>query len=299
MNEFKTVLAGVDFSESSRVALRQAARIAAENAATLHVLHVIEALAVSDLAEALHVSIEQERQAAVTLTRHELDLWLERTTLPASAHVEISIGVPLAEVLARAAAVDADLIVLGAQGANVHPPEVGTLALRVLRKADVNILLTDSSHTGPFQKIVACVDFSPTSREVVKLARKLATQAGYHVDFLHVFHGPWHRLHYKMPSLEAVPDFHGQYQHLLQCQLDDFVGDLDGLNAACVLHESLASQGRAITAYARQTKADLVILGMLGRTHLRQALLGSTAEHLLKELPCSVLAVKPPPDLPD
>jgi len=51
--------------------------------------------------------------------------------------------------------------------------------------------------------------------------------------------------------------------------------------------------GRGIAAYAKQHHADLLVLGTQGRTNLRYALLGSTTERVLNELPCSALAVKP------
>ncbi|MBM4361664.1 MAG: universal stress protein, partial [Deltaproteobacteria bacterium] len=39
--------------------------------------------------------------------------------------------------------------------------------------------------------------------------------------------------------------------------------------------------------------ADLVVLGTRGRTNLRDLFLGSTAERVVRECPCSVLAVPP------
>ena len=83
-DDFQTILVGVDFSAPSRVALQQAAHIAASNKAELHVLHVVEALVVSDLAKALQVSVNQEKATAVTLTGHELNRWLEAAALPQS-----------------------------------------------------------------------------------------------------------------------------------------------------------------------------------------------------------------------
>jgi len=51
--------------------------------------------------------------------------------------------------------------------------------------------------------------------------------------------------------------------------------------------------GRGIAAYAKEHRADLLVLGTQGKTNLRYALLGSTAERVLRELPCSALAAKP------
>ena len=54
------------------------------------------------------------------------------------------------------------------------------------------------------------------------------------------------------------------------------------------------THGHGIAEYCRNVDADLVILGAKGRTNLQYVLLGSTVERLLKEVPCSVLVVRPP-----
>jgi nucleotide-binding universal stress UspA family protein len=48
-----------------------------------------------------------------------------------------------------------------------------------------------------------------------------------------------------------------------------------------------------IADYAARVGADLTVLGTRGKTNLRDILLGSTAERVLAESRCSVLAVKP------
>jgi nucleotide-binding universal stress UspA family protein len=54
------------------------------------------------------------------------------------------------------------------------------------------------------------------------------------------------------------------------------------------------THGHGIAEYCRSVDADLVILGTRGQTTLKYILLGSTVERLLKEIPCSVLVVRPP-----
>jgi nucleotide-binding universal stress UspA family protein len=84
-----------------------------------------------------------------------------------------------------------------------------------------------------------------------------------------------------------------QYLNTLRCQLEDFAGPLSGLEARHVLHESPRHQS-GIAAYAQLQDADLIVLATNGRRNPDDDLLGSTAERLIKELPCSVLVVKPP-----
>ncbi len=50
----------------------------------------------------------------------------------------------------------------------------------------------------------------------------------------------------------------------------------------------------AIPAAAKARRADLVAVGTSGLSGLRYVLLGSVAEHVLREAPADVLAVPPP-----
>ncbi|MFO1091800.1 MAG: universal stress protein [Planctomycetaceae bacterium] len=48
-----------------------------------------------------------------------------------------------------------------------------------------------------------------------------------------------------------------------------------------------------IVRYARETNADLVVVGTHGRSGLAHVLLGSTAEKVVRKAPCPVLTVRP------
>jgi len=112
------------------------------------------------------------------------------------------------------------------------------------------------------------------------------------VHFLHVFDGPWKRLHYRAETPEASPDFQHRYRTLLEQRLKEFVGDPAGVDPCFTVFDA-GSYVSGIAEYARQVKADLVVLGTKGRTNLKYMLLGLTVERLLREISCSVLTVKP------
>jgi nucleotide-binding universal stress UspA family protein len=50
--------------------------------------------------------------------------------------------------------------------------------------------------------------------------------------------------------------------------------------------------GPAILEIAAQRQADLIVVGTIGRTGLRRALLGSVAETVVRQATCSVLVVR-------
>ena len=55
---------------------------------------------------------------------------------------------------------------------------------------------------------------------------------------------------------------------------------------------TVGSAGTAIIEVASEEKAQLIVVGTVGRTGLRRALLGSVAEAVAKGAPCSVLVVR-------
>jgi len=50
---------------------------------------------------------------------------------------------------------------------------------------------------------------------------------------------------------------------------------------------------REIPALARTLEADLLVMGTVGRTGVPGLFIGNTAETILEQIECSVLAVKP------
>jgi universal stress protein A len=67
------------------------------------------------------------------------------------------------------------------------------------------------------------------------------------------------------------------------------------LTHAAVAGERVVVDGpaaQAILQAATDRHADLVVMGTIGRTGLKRALLGSVAEAVVRHAPCSVLVVR-------
>ena len=54
-----------------------------------------------------------------------------------------------------------------------------------------------------------------------------------------------------------------------------------------------ARESDGIVQFIGDSDADLVVVGTRGRTGMKAILLGTVAERIVRESPCSVLAVKP------
>ncbi|MBN1492493.1 MAG: universal stress protein, partial [Phycisphaerae bacterium] len=49
-----------------------------------------------------------------------------------------------------------------------------------------------------------------------------------------------------------------------------------------------------IINYAREQKADLIVIATHGRSGLKQVLIGGTAEKVVRKAPCPVLTIRHP-----
>lgn len=295
MRRIESVLVAVDFSECSRSALRQAARISRMSSATLHVLHVAESLVVTEVAEATRTSPAEVRREVTARAGEDLEAWFAEIERPEKVELHVKCGSTIDQVLRAVHDTAPDLLVLGVHGVGGVGEGAGIVATKAVRKAPTKVLLVNQAHTDAFRVVVACVDFSDSTPDVVNHAIRLAREDKSELHLLHVYSGPWHHLHYRAPTPEMSPEFRQEYLATLETRLETCLQDAEptgGLDVKFGLLDH-RSYGRGIVHYARQTGADLVVLGTHGRTRLRYILMGSTAERVLRELPCSVLAIKP------
>lgn len=297
MQAIRTILIAIDFSECSLIALKQAARIAKWNNAALRVVHVIESSVISELARAYKKPVDEITRDLTEGATKEMAEHLKKVETPVTVQMHALVGHPLEAIMDAVKQHSADLLVIGMHGAGGRGEGVGTMATKCVRKSPVDVLLVHPARSDAFREIVACVDFSETSDLAVSYAVRIAVQDSAHLNLLHVYYGPWNRLHYRSPSYESSPDFQEQYKAGLREELESTLKKhteeaewLGNVNVA--LHEN-ASYGKGITDFAREHDADLIVLGARGQSTLRYLILGSTAERVLREVPCSVLIARP------
>lgn len=296
MNEVKSILVGVDFSECSMVALKHAVWMAERYEATIRVIHVVDYLDVSDLAR----SMDKEPGELHDQIQHryvsDLKNWLETNNVTHEVDLLVTVGSPLDEILQEIENRPVDLLILGMSGRSGLAEGASPLGTKCVRRAPTKVVLVRDIHTPPFKRVVACVDFSEISQEVVSQAVRVASAAKADLELLHVFYGPWHKLHYRAPSHEVSPEAQLKYKQTMQSRLEEYLKPLgaqkDGRNVRCQLYES-QSQWHGVIEYANLIRADLLVLGTRGRTNLKYVLLGTTGMRVIGHSPSSVLAIKP------
>lgn len=290
MNKLKNILVGVDFSECSRRALEQAVRLAQWNQARLRIIHALDPDALDLGGGEMPPALDELRGWHRAQSIARLAEWAEQAGAPSGHSREVMYGAPLAVLLQESRSRDADLLVLGATGESAPTHGAGTLATKCLRKAAIKVLLVHARQTRPFRRVLACVDFSETSRVAVTQAMHVAAQDQAELYLLHVFRGEWKLWDSQIQS-PALADFEKSHRAILENNLRLFTAVPSGVKVISAVTQA-NTHGAGIAEYAHQIKADLVVLGSKGRTNLKYVLLGSTVDRLLKEIPCSALVVR-------
>lgn len=294
MQRPRSILACVDFSACSASALKQAALLAGWADASLHVAHIVLPGVIDNLATAMNVSVDELSGRIIEESKQDLQKFTTDTGL-SDATLHVAAGRPVDELEHLAEAVHADIVVLGVTGAGERGDGAGTTATQAARHFSVNVLLVHEEHDGPFERIVAAVDFSDASRSVLDAAGVVAKCDTSELHILHVYDAPWHYLHYRSASEESAPQFREQFVRRLQSRLEHFAepvrSALPDERCTCALSDH-RSYGFGIVDYATQHEADLVIMGTGSHSKLHRFFVGSTAERVLRETTCSVLVVR-------
>lgn len=300
MDRLKTILVAVDFSPSSAAALKQAVRIAALNRARVSAIHVVEIPAYA-LPEGsfLPIDLLPPVDLLISASRERWTQWAPAREVGRAVSFECVLGLPRMEILERARHGTLDLLVVGAHGEFDAKRGVGSIAAACVQRARTKVLVVRDDQTSAFKSVVACVDFSDTSRLAVEQAVRIAAQDGAALHILHVYTDPWHGLGPPDEIKANMPDINARYQQAVEQHLRSFceplAHEIRALKA--VFHVEQFDQGghgKSIVEFVARERCDLVVLGTRSKWNVRDFFWGSTAERVVREAPCSVLAVKPP-----
>ena len=211
---------------------------------------------------------------------------------------QVFVGHPFVELVRAAQELSADLLVLGSHGQTSGVHDVGSVAARCVRKAPLPVLLVRDAQVEGFEKVVAGVDFSDTSRRALEAAAAIASCDGAGLRVVHVHSPPWMWLSHGIYDLKPFPerDYQDEYRSVLADQMDAFVAPCrEAFGEVEFLTEIIERESSAhgLADYLKESAADLVVIGTRGRSGIKSLLLGTTAERLLRNSPCSVLTVKP------
>ncbi len=197
--------------------------------------------------------------------------------------------------------IGADLIALGSHGASAATLYLfGSVTERVVRDAPCPVLVTNADIAEemgppkPFERAVVGIDFSPLSIRAARAAAEFVAPGGI-LELVHVWHAPY------LPTMElSLQTRRDELYELIETyrraeveRLSKFILDLDLPLESEQQHAyiEVGSAPRGILRRASDTGADLIVLGAHGRETLREKLIGTVADRVVRTSPLPVLLI--------
>ena len=307
MQRFKDILCVVEAGKANKHIMERAVTLAEENQASLTVVEVVARLTSGiGMPEGGPISADLQ---AVLVSEHAqgLETLVEPYRNRIDIQTRILVGVPFLELIRDVLRNGHDLVIKSPEHRDWLDRLFGSEDMHLLRKCPCPVWLIKPERQKSFRRILAAVDIDDApqralSRLILEMASSLSLS-----DFaeLHVVHA-WEPV--AESTLRGVLDTSEEKLcAYVEQERRDRMDIIDKL-----IHEVLDNMGqddkkrlnprrhlvkgrahKEISVVATQLEADLVVMGTVARTGIPGFIMGNTAETILNQLDCSVLAIKP------
>ncbi|MEZ4439628.1 MAG: universal stress protein [Polyangiaceae bacterium] len=271
--------------------IEQAVWLAARVKAEVHLFHVVDFIGES---VAGHDDVEAVVQGSLTA---EMEAIQHRA---ADEGVRVSYafgrGRPWEALLAYATTISADLLMVSPRRDDLTTFQRllhGSTTRRLLHHAPCAVWVVEPDRPLGVHRVLALVDDSPVSAEVVAATRALADAVGAEKHLLRCLDYPADVAVRRLPDAErALRHYHDRVRENAQHQLEKLVGDPSGW------HLSLGEDwvARVVPRRVEKDKIDLVVLASVSTNTLRGRILGTTAEAILERSPVSAWVLRGIPE---
>lgn len=293
MKPTKSIIAGVDFSAASPSVIRHAVHAAKQGGYQVTAVHVLDSGSLAHRAASGGVNPVLEQLEAQA--RQRLQTLIANEASGAEVAIEIRNGRPADEIHRLIGECQSPLLVIAAN--DLTKKRLGSIASRCVRSAPCDVLVLRDWQDGDFRKVIVCADFSPSSSKVLERGVSLAEENGAALEIVHVMYPPskdiWGEvLDHAMDSpLSYADECRAKVKREMDALLSSQSANLTKVQHQPVILES-ESSAMALTRYAQESGADLVVMGTRGQSKLASHFIGTNAERLMQDATVSVFAVR-------
>jgi nucleotide-binding universal stress UspA family protein len=288
MISIKKILCPVDFFPASDAAVNYAAGIAANYGAGIHLLHVVTPVVTGGFEFSLDTreittSVKQKAEEELSA------LAAKFKEAGISTDYEVSVGDVYDEIKMAIEDLKPEIVVMGTHGRRgVERWFMGSTTEKLMRHSPVPLITISGAGekvgAPRFSRILVTTDFSEGTSDALAYAFSVAQENESKITLLHVIH-------------DVAADVSGKYRESLiegvQKQLEDLVPP--EATTWCDV-SSLVEIGvpyRVIPRVLEDEKIDLLVMNIHGKGMLDRALLGSTAERVVRMARCPVMLIPP------
>jgi nucleotide-binding universal stress UspA family protein len=263
-------------------------------------------------------SVPPDLQDRVTATQSQ---WLETLVEPYRERLEVNTlvltGIPFLEIIRDVLRNGRDLVIKCPESPAWLNRFLAGDDMHLLRKCPCPVWLVKPETSASYQRILAAVDVDDSyppeelktrqalNTMVMELAGSMAVSEFAELHVVHAWHAfaesaLRHSAFMRQPEgevnvyVEEVQRRHAQRLDELMRETGERLGSdaMDYLKPQLHLLKGWARQ--EIPALAERLQVDCIVMGTVARTGIRGFIMGNTAETILEQIDCSVLAIKPP-----
>jgi nucleotide-binding universal stress UspA family protein len=277
----------VDFSETSKKAVNYGLSLALEFDATLILVHIVP------------YDVKAYEGAKIQL----LELIPRECRERLNFEIVVKAGSVRPEILEVVDGRDVDLVVMGTHGRPYFERLLlGSVTERMLRKVNVPILTV--SHLDPereihnpgpvpLQRILYATDLADGSETGLEFSIRLARGLDARLTVAHVIHANDALLY----GFESAPDL-TDYVSEVRARAEERLCRMVALQSnGCVPITTVLADGipyEEINRLSDECGADLIVINLQGKGRLERALLGTTAERVIRTAAVPVLSLPMP-----
>jgi len=316
MQRFKKILCVMEHGEASKPALERAVALAENNQAELMVVDVIPRLS-AGIGMPDGGPVSRDYQAAM-LSEHEARLaalvepYLQRLDI----QHKVLLGTSFLEVIRAVLRNGHDLVIKCPESPSWLDRFFSGDDMHLLRKCPCPVWLVKPEAPGSYKRILAAVDvdesYLPTELatryalnvQILEMAASLALSEFADLHVVHVWDSIYESISGFVISSEISPEKEAlnieQERRQHQQWLDTFLrnsGNKATRDALGYLkpqtHLIKGGARKEVPMLAKRLQIDCIVMGTVARTGVRGFIMGNTAETVLEQIDCSVLAIKP------
>lgn len=315
MKRFKNILFVVEPEKACKPALERAVKLAENNQARLTVVDVVERVT-AGIGMPLGGPISADLQAAIVNDHAcKLEAIVEPFHKRINIDIKILVGVPFLEIIRDVLRSERDLVIKMPEHLNWSDRMFGSDDMHLFRKCPCPVWLIKHKASKSYRRILAAVDVADVypsaeqdsrrslNQRVLKLASSEALAEFAELHIVHVWRAIGEddmRNAFLNTSEEKVISYVEQVRQQHEASLDRLINqgssDLWQDTVGYLKPKIYLVKGWAqneVPALANRIEADLVVMGTVGRIGLPGFFMGNTAETILNQIECSVLAIKP------
>jgi len=314
MKHFQNILYLNEPTVNQASAVARAVSLAENNQADLSIVDVIPSEVVTagirlppggPISRQLQSDIESDRLK-------ELESLIQPFSDRLHIRLDVLVGKTYLETIRAVLNHGYDLLIKPAESPDWTHGLFGSDDLHLLRKCPCPVWLMKPPEKSNYSSIVAAVDFDLSSpfpsehdlnREILELAASLALSDFASLNIVHAWEAQAERTIVNQEGmspevlnkyLETEREHHKNELSQLVEKLGAWVGKDAYEYLSPGIHLPKGPAKKVIAPYAAVLEADLVVMGTVVRTGIPGVIIGNSAEAIINQLTCSVLAIKPP-----